>query len=255
MQNSNIEVSYKFFVSYSLDLFLKGKRSVFCFSVFLYIVCLYFAGLDFLRERTISTTSRSWLQKWVATTQAKRSNSSMSWYLGLTYLGIRLDFCVEWLREWKIYSMSRIRYLAFQKISLSTTSFCCLKLNTYSRKQVSAAGDVRYKWYLLALPLLALFFTCKHLLLFPFTNRNFDRSLISRRQTFCWVYIKILTKTEEVHVPMYKNPLTPLDFEPPHLPIIQVSINPLKIWCPLECRFHCNYRNNLDLESSPSRAH
>lgn len=115
MQNSNIEVSYKFFVSYSLDLFLKGKCSVFCFSVFLYIVCLYFAGLDFLRERTISTTSRSWLQKWVATTQAKRSNSSMSWYLGLTYLGIRLDFCVEWLREWKIYSMSHIRYLAFPK--------------------------------------------------------------------------------------------------------------------------------------------
>lgn len=34
MQNSNIEVSYKFFVSYSLDLFLKGKCSVFCFSVF-----------------------------------------------------------------------------------------------------------------------------------------------------------------------------------------------------------------------------
>lgn len=113
MQNSNIEVSYKFFVSYSLDLFLKGKCSVICFSVFLYIVCLYFAGLDFLRERTISTTSRSWLQKWVATTQAKRSNSSMSWYLGLTYLGIHLDSCGEWLREWKIYSMSRIRYLAF----------------------------------------------------------------------------------------------------------------------------------------------
>lgn len=48
MQNSNIEVSYKFFVSYSLDLFLKGKCSVICFSVY----CLpVFCRLGFFERK------------------------------------------------------------------------------------------------------------------------------------------------------------------------------------------------------------
>lgn len=41
--------------------------------------------------------------------------------------------------------MEDLFYEPYQVSSFSKKSFCCLKLNTYSRKQVSAAGDVRYK--------------------------------------------------------------------------------------------------------------